>query len=280
LDVTRATGLSERFQRELLKNNIITAIQQARTKKRLVDRRMIMRMTLIAQFNNFGLSLSIAGQIISECQSVEDYIFQNVDPICLPLDNSIPELSPASPRALNQESNSADRFDWLNPLIEPSEQDDDFIIKIMDGDYIVIEKLAMELARDAVKLLGVFLMRNPDLTQNPEALVDIFAAFSNFFTPPEHLTSGDYSQNPDKPWLDEFNKIMKSLVEKTDRGWLSYKESNNSKPPWFNKNNRWEKKLHNSIYEAPATTLSINASFSLKIALRKLLNIGSSKIYR
>jgi hypothetical protein len=90
-DVTRATGLSERFQRELLKNRMITAVPQARTKKRLFDRRMIMRMGLISNFNNFGLSLPAASQIISECKRVEDCIFQTVDPICLSSDRDITE---------------------------------------------------------------------------------------------------------------------------------------------------------------------------------------------
>jgi hypothetical protein len=37
---------------------------------------------------------------------------------------------------------------------------------------------------------------------------------------------------------------------------------------------RWKKRLHNYIYEAPATTLSINASLSLKMTLRKLFEVN------
>jgi hypothetical protein len=270
-DVTRATGLSERFQRELLKKHMITAVPQARTKKRLVDRKMMMRMALIANFNNFGFSLPAAGQIISECESVEDCIFQTVDPMCLPIDRDITELSPILPRALNQESNSADKFDWLDPSIQPSAQGDDFIIKIIDGDSVVVQTKMMDLIESTCELkkyrgLTLVEMAAKYIADNP-----------NLVVLPEHLVSKQSYQHSDQPIFDDelfwnaidgaYDYFAKDISLELSKP----KELRNTKA--LNcKNIRWRKKLHNCIYEVPATTISINASLSLKMALRKLFD--------
>jgi hypothetical protein len=272
-DVTRATGLSERFQRELLKNRMITAVPQARTKKRLFDRRMIMRMGLISNFNNFGLSLPAASQIISECKSVEDCIFQTVDPICLSSDRDITELSPILPRALHQESNSADKFDWLDPSIQPSAQGDDFIIKIIDGDCVVVQTKTMDLIESMGEL------KNYQKLTVVENMSKYIADNPSYFVVPENFLSEQSCQHPNKSIFDnksfwnEVGKLCDDFLKNISFELPNPNKSRDTKP--FNCNNmRWKKRLYNYIYEAPATTLSINASLSLKMTLRKLFEVN------
>src|SRR5919205_4095030 len=79
-DVTRATGLSERSQRELLKLGILRPIPQARTKTRLLDRQMLKRAAVISPLNKLGFSLQVAGRIVYAAPLLEDLIFPIVDP--------------------------------------------------------------------------------------------------------------------------------------------------------------------------------------------------------
>jgi hypothetical protein len=273
-DVTRATGLSERSQRELLKNHMITAVPQARTKKRLVNRKMMMRMTLIANFNNFGFSLPAAGQIISECESVEDCIFQTVDPMCLPIGGDLTELSPILPKESNQGSNSAGKFDWLDPSIQPSAQGNDLIIKIIDGDCIVVQTKMMDLIESTSEL-----KMYRDLT--PVEMAEKYIADNpNLVVLPEYLVSKESYQHTDKSIFDDelfWNMVDRAcdyFAKNTNLDLSKPKELRDAKP--LNcKNIRWQKKLHNCIYEVPATTISINASLSLKMAVRKLFNTNT-----
>src|SRR3954469_21866440 len=79
-DVTRATGLSERSQRELLKLGIISAVPQAKTKARLLTSHMIKRAAVIAPLNKSGLSLQVAGKIGVAALMLEDFYFDVIDP--------------------------------------------------------------------------------------------------------------------------------------------------------------------------------------------------------
>jgi hypothetical protein len=273
-DVTRATGLSERSQRELLKNHMITAVPQARTKKRLVNRKMMMRMTLIASFNSFGFSLPAAGQIISECESVEDCIFQTVDPMCLPIGGDLTELSPILPKESNQGSNSAGKFDWLDPSIQPSAQGNDLIIKIIDGDCIVVQTKMMDLIESTSEL-----KMYRDLT--PVEMAEKYIADNpNLVVLPEYLVSKESYQHTDKSIFDD--ELFWNMVDRACDYFAKNTNLDLSKPkelidakPLNCKNIRWQKKLHNCIYEVPATTISINASLSLKMAVRKLFNTNT-----
>lgn len=80
-DVTRATGLTERAQRELLKVGVIQPIPQAKTKARLLNARMLKRVAIIAPLNACGFSLAVAGQIVYAAPFVDDHLFELIDPI-------------------------------------------------------------------------------------------------------------------------------------------------------------------------------------------------------
>src|SRR4051794_31061974 len=80
-DVTRATGLSERSQRELLKIGVLKAVPQAKTKARLLTSGMVKRAAAVAALSRCGLSLKVSGQIIYAAVGVEDLLFHVIDPI-------------------------------------------------------------------------------------------------------------------------------------------------------------------------------------------------------
>ena len=64
-EMQRATGLSERSQRELLKLGILQAVPQSRTATRLFDARMLKRASLIYPFHEYGgFSLLVSGKLI------------------------------------------------------------------------------------------------------------------------------------------------------------------------------------------------------------------------
>ena len=80
-DLARATGLSERAQRELLKLGVLQPIPQAKTKKRLVSARMVKRAAIVAPLSRCGLSLKVAGKIVFAAPSIEDLSFEIFDPL-------------------------------------------------------------------------------------------------------------------------------------------------------------------------------------------------------
>src|SRR5215510_12468207 len=64
-DMQRATGLSERSQRELLKLGILQAIPQSRTATRLFNARMLKRASLIYPIHEHGgFSLLVSGKLV------------------------------------------------------------------------------------------------------------------------------------------------------------------------------------------------------------------------
>ncbi|TAN56092.1 MAG: hypothetical protein EPN26_04320 [Rhodospirillales bacterium] len=116
-DVTRATGLSERAQRELLKIGVLQAIPQAKTKARLLDSRMVKRAAVVAQFNRCGLSLSVAGQVVYAAPMLEDFAAD--------LDDPIDAFRKADPHGLYSPSN------------RPCKSEIDYTIEIVNARYVV-----------------------------------------------------------------------------------------------------------------------------------------------
>src|SRR5215469_1117223 len=140
-DVTRATGLSERSQRELLKLGIISAVPQAKTKARLLTSRMMKRAAVIAPLNKSGLSLQVAGEIVAAAVMLEDFYFDVIDPWNAVFDAAGPfdHTTGLFPRRTQLRD-----FDkWIEPDA-PKETDTlDYRILIIDMRFVVIGRLGV-----------------------------------------------------------------------------------------------------------------------------------------
>src|SRR3954454_3120157 len=80
-DMQRATGLSERSQRELLKLGILQPVPQSRTATRLFDSRMLKRAAVIHPLHEHGsFSLQVSGKLIYADLILESLLFDVVDP--------------------------------------------------------------------------------------------------------------------------------------------------------------------------------------------------------
>ena len=80
-DMQRATGLSERSQRELLKLGILQAIPQSRTATRLFNARMLKRASLIYPIHEHGgFSLLVSGKLVYADMILESLLFDLIDP--------------------------------------------------------------------------------------------------------------------------------------------------------------------------------------------------------
>lgn len=83
-EVCRATGLSERAQRELLKVGVMQAAPQGTSRVRLVSARMVKRGAVIAALNQCGLNVWTAGRIVYAAPDLEQSEFPRVDPLTKP----------------------------------------------------------------------------------------------------------------------------------------------------------------------------------------------------
>lgn len=132
-DVTRATGLTERAQRELLKAGVIQAIPQARTKARLLDSKMVKRIAVIAPLNSCGLSLVVSGQIVFAAPMFEDMLFKFLyDPIVALLEG---ERDPVTFMPLERRKDCRD-FDPAVPAAADPEHD--WTIDILNNRYVAV----------------------------------------------------------------------------------------------------------------------------------------------
>jgi hypothetical protein len=140
-DVTRATGLSERSQRELLKLGIISAVPQAKTKARLLTSRMVKRAAVIAPLNKSGLSLQVAGKIVSAALMLEDFYFDMIDPWNAAFDAAGPfdhatGLFPRRAQLLDCDK-------WIEPDAPKKTDELDYRIVIIDTRFVVIGDLGV-----------------------------------------------------------------------------------------------------------------------------------------
>src|SRR3954468_1969845 len=80
-EMQRATCLSERSQRELLKLGILQAVPQSRPANRLFDGRMLKRAPLIYPLYEHGsFSLQVSGKLVYADIILESLLFDVVDP--------------------------------------------------------------------------------------------------------------------------------------------------------------------------------------------------------
>ncbi len=131
-DVTRATGLSERSQRELLKIGVLQAAPQAKTKARLLYSRMVKRAAVVTPLNKCGLSLKVAGKIAYADILLESLLFDIIDPIQAIFEPT-GEWDPVT--KLPPKRKRPDKHGWFDPTKPASAEKNDHFIEIIDGRY-------------------------------------------------------------------------------------------------------------------------------------------------
>jgi hypothetical protein len=140
-DVTRATGLSEAAQRLLLKIGILEPVPQARTKQRLLDRHMVMRAAVIAPLNKNGLSLHVAGKIVSAALMLEDFYFHLIDPWDAVFDagGEFDHATGLFPRRARLRRSAK----WIEPDAPKAAEKLDYHISIVDSRFVIIGNLGV-----------------------------------------------------------------------------------------------------------------------------------------
>ena len=148
-DVTRATGLSEASQRQLLKLGILEAVPQARrSAQRLLDSTMVKRCAVIAPLNRNGLTLTVAGKTVAAALMLEDFYFGVIDPWHAVFDpgGQIDPKTGLTPRR----APLRDRDRWIEPQAPKASDDFAYKISIVNSRYVIIGTFGVlgELAPD------------------------------------------------------------------------------------------------------------------------------------
>jgi hypothetical protein len=242
-DVTRATGLSEAAQRLLLKIGILQAVPQARTKQRLLDGHMVKRAALIAPLNKNGLSLQVAGKIVSAALMLEDFYFDLVDPWDAVFDagGKFDRATGLFPR--RAPLRKCDK--WIEPNATKVAEALDYRISIVDSRFVVIGDL------------GVSGELTPDLTD--------FVWWDNaMYDHVKGRVKDGVLRLSVRGTHDHVPAPFGSFDTTDDPKTIGFK----IKSPTSDDEKEAEK-----VKENPVSVLAINASLSLRIALRRLLYI-------
>jgi hypothetical protein len=242
-DVTRATGLSERSQRELLKLGIVSAIPQAKTKQRLLTARMLKRATVIAPFNKNGLSLQVAGKIVSVAAMLEDLYFDAIDPWEAVFDAAGEFDHATGLRPRRAQLRDCDK--WLERNAPKTTEDIDYLISIVDTRFVVIGDL------------GVSGELTPDLTD--------FLLWDHAY----------YSHVKESAKDTVLHLSVRGIRDHSPVPFGTFDVTKNPKTIPFRiktPTSRDEEEVAQAK-KNPVSMLTINASLALRIALRRLLYI-------
>jgi hypothetical protein len=225
-DMRRATGLSERSQRELLKLGILEAVPQSRTATRLFDARMLKRASLIYPIHEHGgFSLLVSGKLIYADTILESVLFNVIDPW------------QARQQALAQASNGKKEWAWFTSRKSAAEPND-YHIALINRHYVASGRT------DCLRVYGHLTEDRSDIIVYREAVWDELIKPSN--------SVPDWSRT-------EFNS--RSALTSASRIFKS--KSANKK----------ERDAAREALKSPISTFSVNASLTLRMAMRRLLKI-------
>lgn len=243
-DVTRATGLSEAAQRLLLKIGVLHAVPQAKTKQRLLDTRMVKRAAVIAPLSKSGLSLQVSGKIVASALMLEDLLFDLIDPWDAVFDASgeFDHETKLFPR--RAQFRDCDR--WLEPDASKYTEEDDYLISVVDNRFVAIHDL---------RISGELTPDQTDFVWWDDAMYDDFR---------------DRAQDG----------VLQLSVRGTRDHWGPLGRFNSEDSPKtieFNVKTPTDHDKEEAVQarESPVALLTINASLSLRLALRRLLYIDA-----
>jgi hypothetical protein len=246
-DVTRATGLSERSQRELQKLGILQPVPQANPKaQRLLNTTMLKRAAIIAPLNRAGLSLGVAGRVVYAAMMLENLVFDIVDPWDVYYDAATefdPETGLFGVRKLPH-----NRDTWFDPAHSPASAEADFFLAVVNSRFVMLG------TDDPGSTYGEL---TPDLTDFvwwENAMYDHVRERSRDGEVQLSVKGvGDHSPAP-------FGTFDNTADPKTITFKIKPATDEDEKAAEAAKNN-------------PVSMLTINASLALRIALRRLLYI-------
>jgi hypothetical protein len=249
-DVTRATGLSERSQRELLKIGVLQPVPQAKTKTRLMSEHMVKRAAIVAPLNQHGLSLKVSGKIVYASMMLEDFMFDVIDPINQLFEHSgdrdpITKLPPK--RAKPERYGERDQWGWINhgwfdPDNPAQAEVGDHHIEITNGRYV------------SVYSGGEGPIMTGELTADQTDIVVWWGSVWDELIEPK-------DKEPEEQWTLGGMFAPSQALSPELRKYQWKKPTENEK----------SRALH--AWKNPISKLRVNADLTLRIALRRLLYI-------
>jgi hypothetical protein len=226
-DVQRATRLSERSQRELLKLGILQAIPQSRTATRLFDSQMVKRAALIHPLNEYGgFNLLVSGKLIYANTILESLLYDVIDPW------------QAYNRMIEKVPGGESEWRWFSSKEGPTAESSDYYISLINRYYVASGQA------DAPRVYG-------HLTEDRTDIVVYRGAVW------ENLIKASGRNSKSLP--NEFSP--KSALVGRSRHFQSKEPDKN------------ERAAVVRAINSPISKFSINASLTLRVAMRRLLKI-------
>jgi hypothetical protein len=229
-DMQRATGLSERSQRELLKLGILQAVPRSRTATRLFNSRMLKRAALIYPLHEHGsFSLQVSGKLVYANIILESLLFDEIDP--WQAHDRMVDKVPGAEGEWHRLTSSK------NPVAEPG----DYFIALINRHYV-----ASGLA-ESVDVYGHLTEARTDV------VVYRGAVWDELIEPSGKVRDWSDSEFHPRSALTGNSRLFKS------------KSAGKS-----------ERDAVKQALDSPISKFSVNASLTLRMAMRRLLKIGGS----
>jgi hypothetical protein len=227
-DMQRATGLSERSQRELLKLGILQAVPQSRTASRLFDARMLKRAALIYPLHEHGsFSLQVSGKLVYADINLESILFDVIDPW-----QAHQRMAAGAPGAEKE-------WHWFTSSGNPVTEPDDYYIALINRHYV---------ASGSAESLRVYGHLTEDRT---DVVVYRGAVWDELIKPSGKIPDWSLSEFHPRSALTGNSRIFKSKSA-----------------------SKQERDAVKRALDSPISKFSVNASLTLRMALRRLLKIG------
>ncbi len=251
-DMTRGTGLSERSQRTLAKLGILQPIPQARTAPRLFDARMFKRAALVAPLIGMGLSLEVAGTIVYAAPSLESFTFLKLDPWKFFFGEALPTEDGKAP-PINPYFGKFTDPAWYDPAIPPAPSGGDVLIEIVNGRYVVCAMVGP-----------------PDKVFHPNVYGELSADMTRFLWWAHVAEVAPAPANTTAPITQDVQIYGRPTVLRRD---IDHSIGEKIREWHVRTVPEDEQRAVEAMLTGPLTKMTLNASFTLRTALRRLLYI-------
>jgi hypothetical protein len=230
-DMQRATGLSERSQRELLKLGILQAVPQPRTATRLFDARMLKRASLVCPIHEHGgFSLLVSGKLIYADAILESLLFDVIDPW------------QAHQQMLAKAPNAEKEWRWFTSDEIPAKEPGDYYIALINRHFVASGQA------DSLRVYGHLTEDRSDI------IVYRGAVFDELIKPSNKAPDRSHNEFHPRSALTGKSRIFKFKIA-----------------------NKSEQDAAKRALDNPISKFSVNASLTLRMAMRRLLKIDGGK---
>jgi hypothetical protein len=230
-DMQRATGLSERSQRELLKLGILQAVPQSRTATRLFDARMLKRASLVYPIHEHGgFSLLVSGKLIYADTILESLLFDVIDPW------------QARQQMLAKAPSGAKEWGWFTSSETSVTEPGDYYIALINRHYVASGQA------DSLRIYGHLTEDRSDI------IVYRGAVWDELIKPSNNVPDWSHNEFHPRSTLTGKSRIFK-----------------------FKSANKSEQDAAKRALDNPISKFSVNASLTLRMAMRRLLKIDGGR---